>query len=83
MPPAGSLSQPTTNTYERCVQNMGKPHIWYDARWQDWACWQDSDWDSPYGIGKTPQEAYQDWCLGMLTYEAQKRGLYAAPEEAQ
>lgn len=64
-----------------------KPRIWWCRISKEWCCWLDEDWDCPEGWGPTPQEAYQDWCLGMLTYEAQEQGLYGEtpglPKEAQ
>lgn len=57
-----------------------KPRIWWSSWAQVWWCGIGRSTD---GCGDSPSEAYRDWCLGMLTYEAQKQGLYAAPEEAQ
>lgn len=57
-----------------------KPRIWWDGGWPAWVCWLDNHPGYPdvdvVGFGDTPLAAYQDWCLGMLTYEAQKQGLY-------
>jgi hypothetical protein len=70
VPPAGSVEQPATTTYERCVQTTGsgeKPRIRRAEAGGGWLC-SSADY---MGTGESPALAHLDWRLGRIVVATQ------------
>lgn len=64
VPPAGSIEQPATTTYERCVQTTGsgeKPHLWLENG--KWHCVSGTPLNPIRARGHTAANAYRTWRL--------------------